>query len=140
MKITMIDSVSKKVNFLNEAIEMLGLENAIAVHMRAEDFAQEHREAFDVCVSRAVAPLSTLLEYCSPLTKIGGKVIAYKGGSAEEELNAARKAFEVFGLELGTKHSYQIQERNNNLLIFKKERRTPNLYPRRNNKPRKEPI
>lgn len=140
LKITMIDSVSKKVDFLNEAIEILGLENAIAVHARAEDFAQEHREAFDVCVSRAVAPLSTLLEYCSPLTKIGGKVIAYKGSSAEEELNAARKAIEVFGLELGTKHSYQIQERNNNLLIFKKERRTPNLYPRRNNKPRKEPI
>ena len=140
LRITMIDSVLKKVGFLNEAIKLLGLNGAIAVHARAEDFAAENREGFDVCVSRAVAPLSTLLEYCAPLTKVGGRVVAYKGSGANEELAEANKAIDVFGLKLEIKHSYQIQGRASCLLIFKKERRTPNIYPRRNNKPRKDPI
>ena len=82
--LTLIDSVNKKVNFMNELIEKLGLDKAIAIHTRAEDFAREKRETYDVVVSRAVANMSTLSEYCLPFLKTGGIFIALKGPKADE--------------------------------------------------------
>ena len=140
IEIVMLDSVSKKTDFLNQTIKILGLKSAAAIHARVEDYAIENREKFDVVVSRAVAPLNTLLEYCAPLVKVGGIIIAYKGSSFEEEISKAKNAAKILGVYLAEKIEYQIQERNNYLLIYKKERRTLNLYPRRNNKPRKDPL
>ena len=90
--LTLIDSVNKKVNFMNEVIEILGLSNARAIHTRAEDFAKENREAFDVVVSRAVANMSTLSELCLPFVKVSGLFIALKGPKADEEVKAAANA------------------------------------------------
>ena len=86
LKITLLDSLNKRVNFLNEVIEMLGLKDVTALHGRAEDYAKqkEHREKYDFCVSRAVANLSTLSEYCIPFVKEGGSFISYKSGKIDE--------------------------------------------------------
>lgn len=143
INLTMIDSVNKKVEFLNQTVEKLEFKNAVGIHCRVEDFANEptKRENFDVCVSRAVANLSTLAEYCLPLVKVGGLFIAYKGALAQEELEQSKNALSILGGELIETHQYKIEEdRTNYLLIFKKIRRTPKQYPRRNNKPRKQPL
>lgn len=143
INLTMIDSVNKKVDFLNETTNKLSLKNAVAIHCRVEDFAhdQKNRESFDVCVARAVANLSTLAEYCIPLVQVGGLFIAYKGALAEEELKQSKNALTTLGAELIKIYNYTIEEgRTNCLLIFKKNRRTPNQFPRRNNKPRKQPL
>ena len=95
----LLDSLNKRVNFLNEVIEMLGLKNVTAVHGRAEDYAKqkEHREKYDFCVSRAVANLSTLSEYCIPFVKEGGSFISYKSGKIDEELPQAENAVKILG-------------------------------------------
>lgn len=143
LDVTMIDSVGKKVDFLNDCVRLLSLENCRAVHARVEDFARENcfRENFDVCVSRAVAALNTLLEYCLPLVKIDGFFIAYKGSGALEELDAAKQALNKLGGSLEKIVEYSVvPEVKNYLLIFKKTGRTPTQFPRRNNLPRKQPL
>lgn len=140
LNITMIDCVEKKINFLNEVIFKLQLTNIAAKHIRAEDLAKEKREAFDVCVTRALAPLNTLLELCVPLIKIGGRIIAYKGSKANDEISAAENASKILGVVLQEKILYNIGKQTNVLLCYDKKWRTPNQYPRRNNKPRKDPI
>ena len=99
LKITLLDSLNKRVNFLNEVIEMLGLKDVTAIHGRAEDYAKqkEHREKYDFCVSRAVANLSTLSEYCIPFVKEGGSFISYKSGKIDEELAQAENAVKILG-------------------------------------------
>ena len=98
--LTLIDSVNKKVNFMNEVIEKLDLKNARAIHTRAEDFAKDHREGFDVVVSRAVANMATLSELCLPFVKVGGLFIALKGPKADEEVKNASRALEILGGEV----------------------------------------
>lgn len=143
IKLTMIDSVGKKVDFLNESVKLLSLNDSSAIHARAEDFALETvaREGFDVCISRAVANLSTLLEYCLPFVKVGGLFIAYKGENALIELEEAKNAISTLGAKLENDFKYSvIGDVKNHLLIFRKVGRTPNQFPRRNNLPRKKPL
>lgn len=142
INLTMIDSVEKKVNFLNMVCEELSLKNAMAIHERIEDFAQtENRENFDVCVARAVASLPTLLEYALPLIKENGILIAYKGSGVFEEIEQAKNALKVLNASIEKIVEYVIEEdRKNYLLVVKKKGRTPKQFPRRKNKPRKEPL
>ena len=99
MDITLLDSLNKRINFLNAVIEELGLSGIDTIHGRAEDYAknQQHREKYDLCVSRAVANLSTLSEYCVPFLKRGGYFISYKSGEVDEELKDAEKALSLLG-------------------------------------------
>lgn len=143
LDLTMLDSVGKKVDFLNECVNQLAFKNCRAIHARVEDFAREkdHRENFDVCVSRAVASLNTLLEYCLPLVKSNGLFIAFKGSNALEELAEAKNALTKLGGTLEQTVEYSVvPDVKNYLLIFRKNGRTPNQFPRRNNLPRKQPL
>jgi len=100
IRLTLLDATRKKVAFMDHIIKTLGLKNAVAVWTRAEKYAADHREEFDIAVSRATAKLNTLCEYCLPLLKVGGKMVAYKGEKIEEELKAAGPALRTFGGEL----------------------------------------
>lgn len=143
LDLTMLDSVGKKVDFLNECVNQLALKNCHTIHARVEDFAREkdHRENFDVCVSRAVASLNTLLEYCLPLVKSNGLFIAFKGSNALEELAEAKNALTKLGGTVEQTVEYSVvPDVKNYLLIFRKNGRTPNQFPRRNNLPRKQPL
>ncbi len=137
--ITMIDSSNKRVTFLKEVIEQLGLEKAEAIHSRAEDLKE--RECFDFAVARAVAPLSTLAEYLIPFVKKGGKMIAYKSDNIEEEMKEAKTAIKILG---GTKTEVikisLDSETVRSLVIVTKGRPTPKKYPRGANKPRLNPL
>lgn len=137
--ITMIDSSNKRVTFLKEVIEQLGLEKAEAMHSRAEDLKE--RECFDFAVARAVAPLSTLAEYLIPFVKKGGKMIAYKSDNIEEEMKEAKTAIKILG---GTKTEVikipLDSETVRSLVIVTKGRPTPKKYPRGANKPRLNPL
>lgn len=139
LDITMIDSSNKRVTFLKEVIEQLGLEKAEALHSRAEDLKE--RECFDFAVARAVAPLSTLAEYLIPFVKTGGKMIAYKSDNIEEELKEAKTAIKILG---GTKTEVikipLDSETVRSLVIVTKGRPTPKKYPRGANKPRLNPL
>ena len=142
LNITMIDSLLKRVNFLNETISLLNFENAFAYHTRAEDFAKTKREGFDVCISRDVAPLNTLLEYVLPLTKVGGTAIIYKSSKLDEELKTAKNALNILGGKIEKIEEFFIEEQQllRNILIVKKISKTPQKYPRDKNKPRQNPI
>ena len=137
---TLLDSVNKKVTFLTEVIASLGLPNAKALHIRAEDAGKgAMRETFDVVTARAVAPIDTLLEYLSPLAKVGGRVVVYKT-NAEEELARADHAARVLRLRLREVYDYTIEEAKRCILVFDKEAATPRQYPRGGNKPRTMPL
>lgn len=144
LKITLLDSLNKRINFLNAVIEKLGLTNIKTVHGRAEDFAKagKLRETFDVAVSRAVANLSTLSEYCLPYVKVGGYFIPYKSEKVREEIEAAGKALSILGGSLEKKIEFTLPDTDyyRNLLLIKKNRPTPNKYPRKAGLPSKEPI
>jgi 16S rRNA (guanine527-N7)-methyltransferase len=142
LSFTLVDSVNKKVGFLNLVIDKLNLSKMTAIHSRCEDLAHNnlHREAYDVCLARAVAELNVLVEYCLPFVKVGGCFIAYKSGNSQEEIEKAKKAIDILGGEIKTIIKYSIDEKENCLILITKVRRTPNTYPRRGNKPRKMPI
>ena len=142
LNITMIDSLLKRVNFLNETIEKINLKNISAIHSRAEDFAKEKRESFDIATARAVAPLPTLLEYLLPLIKVGGLCIIYKSTKLEEELTLSQNAIKVLGAEIKDIKHFEITEQNfeRNILILKKVKQTPKLYPRPKNAPKLKPL
>lgn len=140
LKITMLDALNKRVNFLNETTQLLKLENATAVHARAEEFASKNREVFDVAVARAVAPLNTLLEYLLPFVKVGGQAIIYKSTKLEEELAAAQKAIFVLGGKIVEIKTYQLFDLDRKILVIKKVGKTPAKYPRLGNKPKTNPI
>ena len=112
LKVTLLDSLNKRVQFLNHVTEQLGLKDIAAIHGRAEDFAKqkEHREQYDLCVSRAVANLASLSEYCIPYVKVGGVFISYKSGNCEEEVNQAQKAIKVLGGRLKNKKEFQLPD------------------------------
>lgn len=144
LKVVLLDSLNKRVQFLNEVIEELKLENIVAIHGRAEDIAkkEEYREQFTICVSRAVANLSSLSEYCLPFVKIGGSFIPYKSGKIDEELIDAKNAIFLLGGKLINKYEFTLPDSDiyRCLLDIKKDRTTPKKYPRKAGLPTKEPI
>ena len=144
LNITLLDSLNKRIKFLNEVIEELHLEGINAIHGRAEDYAKQsdYREQFDLCVSRAVANLSTLSEYCLPYVKEGGCFISYKSGSVEEELNQSKKAIFELGGKIKDVIPFSLPETDieRTFVIIEKVRKTPKKYPRKAGLPSKEPI
>ena len=144
LKVVLLDSLNKRVQFLNEVIETLGLENITAIHGRAEDIAKhsEYREQFDVCVSRAVANLTSLSEYCIPFVKIGGSFIPYKSEKTEEELSCADKAILLLGGKIIEKEELILPDSDiyRCLINIKKIKSTPKKFPRKAGMPTKEPI
>lgn len=138
--LTLIDSVNKKVNFMNQVIDQLNLKNARAIHVRAEDYAKDHREEFDMVVSRAVANLSTLSEYALPFLKVGGIFIAMKGPKAEEEYEYAQNALKILGGELINIDSLDLYGNTRKNILIKKVRSTKKNYPRDKNLPKKKPL
>jgi 16S rRNA (guanine527-N7)-methyltransferase len=144
VKVTLLDSLNKRINFLNLVVRELGLENVATIHSRAEDGAQnvELREKFDVATSRAVANMSVLSELCIPYVKLNGYFVALKGPAIEEELKDAQKAMEVLGGELKGKIEYDIEESdlNHNIVEIKKIKKCPKSYPRKAGTVNKNPI
>ena len=138
--LTLIDSVNKKVKFMNEVIEKLELENARAIHVRAEDFAKEQREKYDVVVSRAVANMRTLSEYCLPFLKVGGLFIALKGPKAMEELEDAQNAIDILGGKVIKTESINLSGNDRVNIVVQKIKKTKNKYPRGKNLPKKSPL
>lgn len=138
---TLMDSLNKRVNFLQRVIDMLGLTNCTAIHTRAEDAARTMRGQFDHTTARAVAALPTLLEYCCPLTRAGGKVIAYKGDRATEELQLATRAMQQLGCKIAEDKTYVLPDcMERHLLVFDQSAACPTRYPRGGNKPRIQPL
>lgn len=142
LKITLVDSLNKRVGFLNEVIEELGLENIKAIHERAELLASNslHREKYDICVSRAVANLSTLSEYCLPFVKVGGSFISYKSGDIEEELSGAKNAISILGGKLENVDKFTIGESKRSFVMISKIHPTAKKYPRKAGTPSKQPL
>ena len=134
----LIDSVNKKVAFINSAIAMLNLSCAVAEHKRAEELPKNI--LYDVVVSRAVAELRTLAEYSLPFLKFGGKLIAYKSSKAEEEIDSAANSLKILGGEVEEIVDVSIEENIRKLVIIKKTHNTPDKYPRNKNKPRLKPL
>lgn len=144
LKIVLLDSLNKRINFLNTVIATLGLEQIETIHGRAEDFAKQpkYREQFDLCVSRAVANLTTLSEYCLPYVKAGGMFVPYKSGEIDEEVTQARKAFFLLGGELGGVIKFQLPgtEIGRSFVKINKIQKTAKKYPRKAGLPAKEPL
>ena len=144
LKITLVDSLNKRLIFLQEVVNKLKLENIEIVHARAEEFGQnkKYREQFDISTSRAVANLATLSEYLIPLVKVGGKVISMKAAEAKQELNEAKKAIEVLGGTVEKVDEFNLPQSDigRTVIIIRKNKITPNKYPRKPGTPSKEPI
>ena len=140
----LMDSLQKRINFLNEVIAQLGLKKITAVHGRAEEMARNkaYREQFDVCTSRAVANTSTLLEYCIPFLKTGGCFIAYKSGKFKEEMEGAKKTMHLLQTEIETEKEFQLAGTDNErtLVVFRKKAKTAAKYPRKAGMPSKQPL
>lgn len=141
LDVTMVDSLNKRVTFLNYITEKLQIKTT-NVHARAEEFARNNREKFDVAVARAVAKLNTLLEYLMPLIKVGGRIIAYKGSNFKEELIEAKTAIETLGGKFLKTLNFKLPNNygERNLIIIEKVKPTPSIYPRGQNKPKTNPI
>ena len=144
INMTLMDSLNKRITFLNEIINKLGLKKINAIHSRAEELAKipEHREKYDIAVSRAVANLSTLSEYMIPFVKVGGKCICMKGSKIEEELKTAKNAIKELGGEIEKVINFKLPDSDNerNIIIIKKVRNTKSKYPRKAGMPSKEPL
>ena len=144
LKITLADSLNKRLIFLQEVIKELGLKNIEIIHARAEELGQnkKYRECFDVATSRAVANLSTLSEYLIPLVKIDGKVISMKAGNAQVEIHEAQKAINVLGGRIESIEEFTLPQTDieRTIIMINKERYTPNKYPRKAGVPSKDPI
>lgn len=143
LKVTLIDSVNKKLNVIRDISEKINLTNLEIIHTRAEDLAnnKEYREKYDVATTRAVSNLTTILEYMLPFVKIGGYAVCMKGPNYKEELEVARKAIEVLGGEYQFIEELNVNEElERNIIIIKKIKETPKKYPRGQGKPLKEPI
>lgn len=144
LKITLVDSLNKRLIFLQEVVKELNLKNIEIVHARAEEFGQNknYREKFDIATSRAVANLATLSEYLVPLVKIGGKIISMKASNAKEEINDAQKAIEVLGGKIEKIEEFDLPESDigRTIIIIDKNKYTPAIYPRKAGTPAKEPI
>ncbi|WP_042478383.1 16S rRNA (guanine(527)-N(7))-methyltransferase RsmG [Bacillus ndiopicus] len=144
LEITIVDSLNKRITFLNHLSEELGLKNVEFVHARAEEFGQnaKYREKFDVVTARAVARLSVLSELCVPLVKEGGQFVALKAAAGKQELAEAKKAITTFGAELKKEFLFElpVEESERTLYVFNKVKSTPKKYPRKPGVPNKTPI
>ncbi len=144
LEVTLLDSLNKRVHFLDEVIDTLQLSNIVALHSRAEDAAKndKYREQYDICVSRAVANLATLAEYCLPFVAEGGLFIAYKSGAVEEELAAAKKAIQLLGGRKIAVEKMVLPDTDieRSFVLIEKGAKTPVKYPRKAGLPSKEPL
>lgn len=143
LKVTIVDSLNKRINFLQDLIAELDLDNVSLVHARAEDFSKvgsPYREAFDRVTARAVARLAVLAEYCLPATKLGGTFLAYKAAAADDELKAAQNALEKLGGRYQSTYTLTLEDEARNLILIQKAKPTPKAYPRRAGLPAKKPL
>lgn len=144
LQVTLLDSLQKRIKFLDEVIAQLELENIETIHGRAEDFAKPSmkRESYDVCVSRAVANLASLSEYCLPYVNMGGYFVPYKSGKVDEELAEAKKAVFLLGGKIEEEVKFMLPESDisRSLIKIKKVSATPKKYPRKSGMATKEPI
>ena len=144
LHVTLLDSLNKRIQFLDEVIEKLQLSGIETIHGRAEDLAKpgKLREKFDLCVSRAVANLSTLSEYCLPFVKVNGEFISYKSEKITEEMDVAKKAISILGGKVEKQVEFQLPDSDiyRNLFVIKKVKETPKKYPRKAGLPSKEPL
>ena len=144
LEVTIVDSLNKRIGFLEHLAVELKLEKVNFVHARAEDFGQNplYRENFDIVTARAVARLSVLAELCVPLVKKGGMFITMKGAAAEDELADAEKSLSVLGVKIKEEHSFYLPIENSerNIIVFDKTKNTPKKYPRKPGIPNKTPI
>ena len=137
---TLIDSLNKRVNFLNVVKEELNLNNVTAVHSRVEDFCLKNRNTFDIATARAVASLPTLLEYLIPLVKVGGSAVCYKSLNIDNELNLCENAFKKLYCELDNKFDYNIDGNFRSIVTIKSYKECNKCYPRSGNKPKLKPL
>lgn len=144
LKVTLLDSLNKRIRFLDEVICELGLKNVDTIHGRAEDIGkmEKYREQYDLCVSRAVANLATLSEYCLPYIKVGGIFISYKSGNIEEEIKNSRKAVDLLGGVIKETVKFELPgtDIGRSFVIIEKQKNTPKKYPRKAGLPSKEPL
>lgn len=144
LNVILMDSLNKKIIFLQEVIEELNLKNISALHGRAEEAARkkDHREVYDICVSRAVSNLASLSEYCIPFIKKGGQFVSYKSGEIEEEVNQAKSAIFLLGGKIKDVKKFQLveSEAERSFVIIEKVKGTPERYPRKAGTPSKNPL
>ena len=142
IRLTLLDSLGKRIQFLNRVCQELDLTDVACVHGRAEEFAAEHRESFDLAVSRAVAALPVLCELCLPLVRPGGKFLAMKSVDSNQELEAAKHAIETLGGAVSGVRDYEIPgtEVRHRLSLVEKVKKTPEKYPRMFAKIKKNPL
>jgi len=143
-KVTLLDSLRKRIDFLQEVVNSLKLTDVDLIHGRAEDFGRDvkYREQYDICVSRAVAPLNVLSEYCMPFVKVGGYFAAYKSENISEEIESSKSAVEKLGgkiseiKEISLPHTHIVRK----IVIIEKVKETSKVYPRKAGKPSKDPL
>ena len=144
LEVTIVDSLNKRISFLNHLANELKLDKVHFIHDRAETFGVNpaHRETYDLVTARAVARMSVLSELCLPLVKVGGHFIAMKAAHANDELNVGQKAIMTLGGRLEQMHTFTLpmEESERNILVIKKEKQTPKKYPRKPGTPGKMPI
>jgi 16S rRNA (guanine527-N7)-methyltransferase len=144
LEVTIVDSLNKRISFLNHLANVLKLEKVHFIHDRAETFGvnPSYRESFDLVTARAVARMSVLSELCLPLVKVGGHFVAMKAAHANDELAVGQKAITTLGGKLEKKFTFTLpmEESERNILVIKKEKPTPKKYPRKPGTPGKMPI
>lgn len=144
VKATLLDSLNKRVKFLEETFQLLKFNEIEAIHGRAEEFAKNkvYREQYDLCVSRAVSNLATLAEYCLPYVKCGGYFVSYKSGKVQEEAEQAEKAIKILGGKVKDIIYFQLpdSEIERSLVVIEKKVKTPGKYPRKAGTPLREPL
>ena len=144
LKITLADSLNKRINFLNEVINKLDLKNIETIHIRAEELGKNkrYREKFDIATSRAVANMSTLSEYLIPFIKVKGRCICMKSSDIDTELENAKKAINILGCEIESKDKFNLpnSDLGRSVIILRKVKNTPSKFPRKAGTPAKEPI
>ncbi len=143
-RFTLMDSLNKRIKFLDEVVKELEITNVETIHSRAEDLAKnvQYREKYDYAVSRAVANLSTLTEYCLPFVKVGGNFISYKSERLSDELSQANNSITILGGNIKDQIDFNLPETDiyRNLLVIYKSKSTPKKYPRKAGLPAKEPL
>ena len=144
LRITLLDSLNKRIHFLDTVIHELGLSDIKTIHGRAEDCARSDllREKFDLCVSRAVANLSTLSEYCLPFVKVGGEFVSYKSEKLSEEMESAEHAISILGGKIKEQVEFMLPDSDiyRNLVVMEKIEETPKKFPRKAGLPAKNPL
>lgn len=144
MEVVLLDSLKKRITFLEDIIDKLALEKTLPIHGRAEELGRDknHREKYDIAISRAVASLNTLSEYCLPFVKVGGFFISMKGPEVDEELREAEKSIKILGGSLSDVKviNLPLSDITHTLIIIEKTKETPTKYPRGGGKPKKKPL